>query len=133
MRTVELKLSAGSLKASWLLAPGCSKSADRIPVLVITDVPDEVTDAAATAMANKTMINTPAHSKVPVKVEYARLGAGKIINLVIGRPPTPPEERKRPRSVTLTPGQSDKLDALAAKAGLSGSAWVAAAIDRAKL
>ena len=128
MRSVELKLSAGALKASWLLAPGCSKSADRIAVLVITDVPDEVTDVAATALANKTMINTPAHAKEPAKVEYKRLGEGKIVNLVIGRPPAPPEQRKDVEVVTTRMEGAERR----AKFRRLGREWLEAAVDRAK-
>ena len=128
MRSIELKLSAGALKASWLLAPGCAKSADRIPVLVITDVPDEVTDVAATALANKTMINTPAHSKEPARVEYKRLGEGKIVNLVMGRPPVPEAQRKDVEVVTMRMEGAERR----AKFRKLGREWLERQVDLAE-
>jgi hypothetical protein len=54
----------------------------------------------------------------------------------MGRPPgtgKPPEERKRSRSIGLLPAQWDKLDALAAREGMSAADWIGQRVDRAKL
>lgn len=128
MRALELKLSAGASKGYWLLSPGCSKHFARLNVLVITDVPDDVTDAQAVTMANNTVINTPAQPKAAPTVAFARLGHGKLVNLVIGRPAgttKPEDEIKRPVSVSLNDAHKAKL------ARLGGSAWLRDMLDAA--
>lgn len=133
MRTVELKCAVGG---RWALTHGAALADGRADVLIVTGVPDDIPNAEVIRLADKTLINLPIRAKEPAKVEFGRLGVGNIINLVIGRPPgssKPTEERKYPRSMTLTLAQQAKLDALGKRDGLSASAWVARQIDRAKL
>lgn len=124
MRSVTLK----STGTAWVLAPGAEASFRDHDVLVVRDVPEGVTDAAVAHKANQTMINTPTKAKELVTVAFERLGAGKVVNLVMGRPAgstKPPAERKRARSVSLTDAQAAKLERL------GGSAWLQAQIDAA--
>lgn len=117
MRSVTLK----STGTTWVLAPGAEASFANNDVLVIRDVPDNITDVAAMHVANQTAINTPTRAKELVTVAFDRLGAGKLVNLVMGRPvgsTKAAEERKRPRSVSLTDEQA------ATFSDLGGSAWL---------
>lgn len=124
MRSITLK----STGTAWVLAQAGTKHSRIDDVLIVRNVPDNITDAAALHVANATMINTPAKPKEPASVDFARLGAGLLVNLVIGRPEgttKPEEERKRPRSVSLTDEQAAKFGRL------GGSAWLQAQIDAA--
>lgn len=54
----------------------------------------------------------------------------------MGRPPgtgLPPEQRKRGRSIGLTPSLWEKLDKLAAREGVSAADWIAQRVERTKL
>lgn len=94
MRTVHLKLAAGTNDARWVLCP-------RPKDLTITDVPEDVTAAQVVVLANNTAINLPARPESVPRLPYARLGRGKLVNMVIGRPPLPPEQRSETPVRTL--------------------------------
>ena len=97
MRAVTLK----STGTAWVLAPGAESSFGVHAVLVVRDVPGNVTDAATVHVANQTLINTPARAKALVTVAFDRLGVGRCVNLVIGRPPKAPEDRAQTPVRTL--------------------------------
>ena len=136
MRSVELKLSAGRLDARYLLAPGCSKSFARVAVLVVEDAPDDVTDAEVERLVNETLINAPAHPKEPPTVAFSRLGLGKVVNLVIGRPvgsgTKSPEALRKQISLRIDDTRRTKLEAICARDNISQSDWLERAVDRAE-
>lgn len=136
MRSVELKLSAGRLDARYLLAPGCAKSFARTAVLVVEDAPDEVTDAEVERLVNETLINAPAHPKEPPAVAFSRLGHGRIVNLVIGRPVgsgvKPPDALRKQISLRIDDTRRAKLEEICARDKLSQSDWLERAVDRAE-
>lgn len=127
MRNVELKTVAGRMKAAWVAHPGCAKSFARHDVLVVTDVPDDVTDAQVVELANKTGINTPAKPKEAPTVAFSRLGEGKLVNLVMGRPPVPDAEKRDVQVVTVRMEGADRR----AKFRRLGREWLERAVDEA--
>jgi hypothetical protein len=124
MRVVYLRISAdASINASWVASPAASAE------LAITEVPDDAALPAVISLANSTVINAPSKTRgKPASVAYSRLGDGKFVNLVVGRPAGSSTERTATLPpVRCTPEQRAKFDEL------GGSNWLRAAIDKARL
>lgn len=124
MRTVELKSTVGG---RWALTHGAALADGRADVLIVIGVPDDTPNAEVIRLADKTLINLPIRAKEPAKVEFGRLGVGNIVNLVIGRPPVPDEEKKDVQVVTSRMEGAERR----AKFKRLGRAWLERAVDEA--
>ncbi|KQP37588.1 hypothetical protein ASF44_14695 [Pseudorhodoferax sp. Leaf274] len=110
------------MDAQWIASPPAAAA------LAVTEVPDDAALSAVVALANRTIINAPSKTRgKPASVAYGRLGEGKFVNLVIGRPEG---SIKTDRTATI-PATRCTPDQRATWEALGGVDWLRSVLDKA--